>query len=608
RAALHLLETAGGDSEVAAIAKLLQEPSLAEDARTALDRIPGPAATQALISALATVPQDVRLSLFDTLARRLAVESQDGASASRGSDVSAGRENAIRAIGPFAGNSDSETRWRAFESLCKMGVAPNSLPVSPQVFVRENRQRYMAGFVTSAYANLVLGKNELAENMFATLAAFPIGDSQACAALIGLAKLNSPKLIEHALGYLAEPGIRDTAIETLTTANIPSIDDRLSKGLTYTNPSNRATMIRILAARKSPNVGELLATMKQDPAPEVRLAAIESLGETPSDAELKEALLKSTPWTREHAGRLLLQRADSSLATGDTDKARSLLETVASANVSAEMRAEATQILAQAGGPAPQTTTDAAQSQGIVPLPNAHSHNDYEHVRPLLDALDRGFCSVEADIYLVEGQLLVAHNRGDVKPERTLQALYLDPLKERVKKNGGRVYPGGTSLTLLIDFKTEADSTYAVLRDVLAKYSDVLTRFTPDATQEGAITIILSGNSPREQVSKEPERYVAIDGRPGDLDGDINPNLVPLISESWRSLFKWWGDGPMPEDQHAKLVDIVTRAHAKGCRVRFWATPEREDLWQLLRDTGVDLLNTDQLPRLQAFLLEPTKK
>src|ERR1019366_2575676 len=54
-----------------------------------------------------------------------------------------------------------------------------------------------------------------------------------------------------------------------------------------------------------------------------------------------------------------------------------------------------------------------------TPLTRAHAHNDYEHSRPLWDALDQGFCSVEADIYLVNGQLLVAHDRNQVKPERT---------------------------------------------------------------------------------------------------------------------------------------------------------------------------------------------
>jgi hypothetical protein len=32
-----------------------------------------------------------------------------------------------------------------------------------------------------------------------------------------------------------------------------------------------------------------------------------------------------------------------------------------------------------------------------------------EHTRPLLDALDQGFCSVEADIWLSKEGLLVAH-------------------------------------------------------------------------------------------------------------------------------------------------------------------------------------------------------
>src|SRR5438093_5049824 len=66
-----------------------------------------------------------------------------------------------------------------------------------------------------------------------------------------------------------------------------------------------------------------------------------------------------------------------------------------------------------------------------LPLLHAHAHNDYEHARPLLDALEHGVCSVEADIYLVDGQLLVAHDRQKVSPTRTLQALYLDPLTER---------------------------------------------------------------------------------------------------------------------------------------------------------------------------------
>src|SRR6185503_14666840 len=119
----------------------------------------------------------------------------------------------------------------------------------------------------------------------------------------------------------------------------------------------------------------------------------------------------------------------------------------------------------------------SAAPPGPAPLLHAHAHNDYEHSRPLLDALERGFCSVEADIYLVEGQLLVAHDRGKVSPTRTLQALYLDPLRERVNSNGSRVFPGGPDVTLLIDIKSDAEETYLVLRKVLDSYTGMLTTF-----------------------------------------------------------------------------------------------------------------------------------
>src|SRR5262249_20573166 len=119
------------------------------------------------------------------------------------------------------------------------------------------------------------------------------------------------------------------------------------------------------------------------------------------------------------------------------------------------------------------------------PLTNTHSHNDYEQKRPLLDALDQGFCSIEADIYLVGGKLLVAHDILDTKAERTLQSLYLDPLREHVKANGGRVYRGGPNVILLIDVKSPAEATYGALREVLKEYAPMLTSFRDGKVEEG---------------------------------------------------------------------------------------------------------------------------
>lgn len=77
----------------------------------------------------------------------------------------------------------------------------------------------------------------------------------------------------------------------------------------------------------------------------------------------------------------------------------------------------------------------AAEFPALAPLLRAHSHNDYEHEHPLADALAHGFWSVEADIWLRDGALLVAHDFSDLSTNRTLQKLYLDPLRVFLKTN-----------------------------------------------------------------------------------------------------------------------------------------------------------------------------
>ena len=58
----------------------------------------------------------------------------------------------------------------------------------------------------------------------------------------------------------------------------------------------------------------------------------------------------------------------------------------------------------------------------------------------------------------------------------------------------------------------------------------------------------------------------------------------------------------MPEQERQKLRGIVEKAHAKGRRVRFWATPDHPAVWRELVDAGVDLLNADDLAGLERFL------
>jgi hypothetical protein len=55
------------------------------------------------------------------------------------------------------------------------------------------------------------------------------------------------------------------------------------------------------------------------------------------------------------------------------------------------------------------------------------------------------------------------------------------------------------------------------------------------------------------------------------------------------------------------LRALARQAHAAGRKLRFWAIPDRPGpartaLWRELLAAGVDLLNTDDLGGLRAFL------
>jgi hypothetical protein len=230
-------------------------------------------------------------------------------------------------------------------------------------------------------------------------------------------------------------------------------------------------------------------------------------------------------------------------------------------------------------------------------LPSAHAHNDYLHARPLLDALEHGFCSVEADIHLVDGRLLVAHDADKVDPARTLERLYLDPLKARFSKRPKAEF------FLMIDFKTEAESTYVALRKTLKNYSEILTVFRPNSIETNAVSIVISGNRPISTISNESVRYVAIDGRLPDLETKPLLTLVPWISDNWTKHFTWRGESPISPQERARLRWWVQQAHEQGRKIRFWAIPDNRNGWAELRSAGVDLINTDNLAGLRDFLI-----
>ena len=245
----------------------------------------------------------------------------------------------------------------------------------------------------------------------------------------------------------------------------------------------------------------------------------------------------------------------------------------------------------------------------ISPLHKAHSHNDYEQDRPLFEALDHGFCSVEADVHLVNGILLVAHDADEVDTARTLSSLYLEPLRKRIDQFNGSVYPAepDISIQLLIDFKSPGPSTYMALKGELEKYRMYLTRFENGELKQGPITIVISGNRPIQMVASDTSRLAFIDGRLADLNSGPGPELMPLISSSWSDTFTWKGNGPMPAVEKSKLEELVKQTHAQGKKLRFWGHPDVPAVWRQLNELEMDWINTDNIGSMASYLRSDVK-
>ena len=243
----------------------------------------------------------------------------------------------------------------------------------------------------------------------------------------------------------------------------------------------------------------------------------------------------------------------------------------------------------------------------VQPLERAHAHNDYEHERPLLDALDHGFTSAEADVWLVDGELYIGHDGPD--PARTLRDTYLAPLAQRFRDNGGSIHRQWREpFRLLIDVKSEGTAAWPVLERELAAYPQLFTAYKGGKVHERAVTAVISGNRDLAAMQAATKRFSFYDGRMSDLGGPLPASVMPLISDNWTKHFTWQGVGAMPEAERAKLRTIVATAHARGQQVRFWATPDaalpnREAVWRELVAADVDVLNTDDLAGLQRFLL-----
>jgi alkaline phosphatase len=219
------------------------------------------------------------------------------------------------------------------------------------------------------------------------------------------------------------------------------------------------------------------------------------------------------------------------------------------------------------------------------------AHNDYERAQPFHTAYNLQVGYIEADIFLIDNKILVAHHKNEIKPERTLETLYLKPLQRQVHKNGGFVYSDRkASLTLMIDLKTPGPETLKALVAALEYYRDLISCPT--------LQIMISGNIPDPAHWDEYPSYIYFDGRPEIPYTAEQIRRISMISTNFGSHVKWDGRNKISDADRKKIADLVDLAHSKGKKFRFWATPDFEGAWKELLDLQMDVIVTDKVEAL----------
>lgn len=232
------------------------------------------------------------------------------------------------------------------------------------------------------------------------------------------------------------------------------------------------------------------------------------------------------------------------------------------------------------------------KSARVYTVADAHSHNDYKNSVPFYRAYRDGFGSMEADVFAINGVLLVAHEENEITPARSLKAMYLDPLITHLKKDNSR------RLRLLIEIKKD----YKVTLPLVIKELQPLSQYFSYPGHPGRLAIVMTGAVPPGSVMLNYPDWLNFDVN--HLKGFTTDQLkkVELVSVDFTEYSKWDGKSAISEEDIIKLKTVIDSAHAVNKKIRFYGTPDTPKCWKELIDLNSDVIGTDHIDELAVFL------
>ncbi|TEY76374.1 hypothetical protein BOTCAL_0059g00030 [Botryotinia calthae] len=296
-------------------------------------------------------------------------------------------------------------------------------------------------------------------------------------------------------------------------------------------------------------------------------------------------------------------------------------------------------IIATGTIPAPNAYWQPNFTTSITPI-NSWSHNDEHQQIPLYTALAAGCIAIEADCFISsyysssrfltslfsyftsspklavsENDLLVGHETSELNPARTLSSLYLDPLLEILtqqnkaagnpeKKVGVWNENPHLSLHLTIDYKSVSSGRdgisilYSLLEPL--RTAGFLTHYN-SATEKlisGPITIVGTGDADFELICGYENIYIFKDARFFNFLSSQNPSNSLYVSGNISKSIGRFSKSKGPTKKQVRIIrNECKEARERGLIPRYWGTPDNEDWWRILVESGVEVLSCDDLDR-----------
>lgn len=236
---------------------------------------------------------------------------------------------------------------------------------------------------------------------------------------------------------------------------------------------------------------------------------------------------------------------------------------------------------------------------------HAYAHNDYENDEPLTEAMALGYRGVEADVFLVEGQLRLGHDRRAARRGLTLEEVYLEPLRELAARCGS-LTAHGRGLLLALEIKETSPVTFDSLSALLGRYADLLRPPRRDSMRPAPVEVVLVGwHPPEAELVQSGFSFASLQQlvTTREVTAPDSVDLVRLVSLDYgKTMGRWFTRAS--ERRQWMATALAIKAQSPGRFLRVFNVPLDEETYRGLLNAGVDLIGTKSIRRSQEFLRE----